>query len=87
MHAEGKIRVKVLFFAAAKEAAGTPEHTIYATAPATVRTVKEAVFSRFEKLFSFSRSLMVAVNEEYAADDTTVGDLDVVAFLPPVSGG
>ena len=30
---------------------------------------------------------MVAVNEEYAQRDTMVGTGDVVAFIPPVSGG
>jgi molybdopterin synthase sulfur carrier subunit len=35
----------------------------------------------------FAKSLMVAVNEEYASDDTALKDQDIVAFLPPVSGG
>lgn len=31
--------------------------------------------------------LMVAVNERYAAGETPVADGDVVALIPPVSGG
>ncbi|MBC7900367.1 MAG: molybdopterin converting factor subunit 1 [Saprospiraceae bacterium] len=81
------ICVKVLFFGAAREAAGTEEVDIFTTFPATVQTVKDAVFSRYEKVSLFARSLMISVNREYAADETAVNDLDEIAFLPPVSGG
>ncbi len=30
---------------------------------------------------------VVAVNEEYAAEDRLLSDGDVVAFIPPVAGG
>ncbi|MNP62948.1 Molybdopterin synthase sulfur carrier subunit [compost metagenome] len=32
-------------------------------------------------------TIMVAVNEEYARLEDTIQDGDVVAFIPPVSGG
>jgi len=82
-----RINVKVLFFGAARDAAGASEISIDAPAPASVRTVKETIFSTYKPLSQFAASLMVAVNEEYATDDTVVIDHDVVAFLPPVSGG
>ena len=31
--------------------------------------------------------VMVAINEEYAFNDDTVKSGDIVAFIPPVSGG
>ncbi|MGG4267123.1 molybdopterin converting factor subunit 1 [Peribacillus simplex] len=32
-------------------------------------------------------SVMTAINEEFADDDTILSDGDTVAFIPPVSGG
>ena len=34
-----------------------------------------------------SRSLLIAVNQEFARNDTIVTDGDEVGFLPPFSGG
>ena len=81
------ITLKVLFFGAAKDAVGAAEITLGTDAGASVQSVKETVFSKYPPLDKFSESLMVAVNEEYARNATPVKDGDVVAFLPPVSGG
>jgi molybdopterin synthase sulfur carrier subunit len=32
-------------------------------------------------------TVMTAVNEEFAPDDTVIEDGDEIAFIPPVSGG
>lgn len=32
-------------------------------------------------------SYMIAVNEEYAEDADTISESDVIAIIPPVSGG
>jgi len=81
------IYVKVLFFGAARDAAGAEEVVIATDFPASVVTVKEAVFSKFDRVSLFAKSLMIAVNREYATDSTLINDMDEVAFLPPVSGG
>lgn len=85
--AQNPISVTVLFFAAAKDAARASELLIKAPYPATVRSIKAQVFDQLPEISRMSRSLMVAVNETYAVDETQVMDGDVVAFLPPVSGG
>lgn len=33
------------------------------------------------------RSLMIAVNNQYAEDDTEISETDEIALIPPVSGG
>ena len=81
------ITVNVLFFGAARDAAGVGQATVETIAPAFVSTVKETVYRTYEPVSHFARSLMIAVNEEYATDDTALKDQDIVAFLPPVSGG
>ena len=84
---DNEINVKVLFFGSARDAVGAEEVSLTTGFPATVGTVKEAVFSRYERLALFAKSLMIAVNEEYATDDVAIKNLDEIAFLPPVSGG
>ncbi len=84
---ENDIYVKILFFGAARDAVGVEEINLDIPFPASVSNVKKAVFSRHEKLSAFAKSLMIAVNEEYATDETTIKNRDEVAFLPPVSGG
>jgi len=81
---ENKITVKVLFFG---DAAGAEEAEISTSAPATVGGVKDLVFSRYARLATFSKSLMIAVNQAYSTDLTMIKDQDEIAFLPPVSGG
>ncbi|MDT7543060.1 MAG: MoaE-MoaD fusion protein [Acidobacteriota bacterium] len=81
-------RVRLLLFGAAREAIGnTDEHEIEVPAPATVAVVFAVALTRFPALTRFGRSLLIAVNEEYAASDVVVRDGDEVAIFPPVSGG
>jgi molybdopterin synthase sulfur carrier subunit len=81
------ITVRVLFFGAARDAAGVSKAAMDVIAPVKVNAIKERVFQKYECLSPFAKSVMVSVNEEYASDETTLKDRDVVAFLPPVSGG
>ena len=84
----GRVRVRVLLFGAAREAAGADEVTLDLAAPATARDVFERVTADYPKLRRFGRSLLVAVNQEYArALEGEVKDGDEVAVFPPVSGG
>ena len=84
---ENDINVKILFFGAAREAVGAEEINLGIPFPASVSSVKKAVFARYEVPSAFAKSLMTAVNEEYATDETTIKNRDEIAFLPPVSGG
>ncbi len=86
--ARAEIRVRLLFFGAARDAAAdadAPDFTIHA--PATVATLRAELFRRHPALARFGASLLVAVNEEYATGDAPLNDGDDVALFPPVSGG
>lgn len=72
-------------FAAAREAAGTARDEVDGTTVGEVLgRARERYGSDFAAVLGTSR---VWVNGAPASDDTTVGEGDEVAVLPPVSGG
>jgi MoaE-MoaD fusion protein len=81
------IRVTALLFGQAREFAGATTLDLEVEAPATVATAFEALKSKHPKLAAMERSLLFAVNEEYALPSRPLDDQDRLAVLPPVSGG
>ncbi len=81
--------MRVLFFGASRDAAGgADEAELSLTSPATARTALAEILSAYPELRRFGRSLLFAVNQEYAQDtDVEVKDGDELAVFPPVSGG
>ncbi len=79
------MNVTVLLFADLRVAAGRSELRLPLPEAATVRTAAE----HLERELGERRlqGAMVAVNERYATPSTALAEGDVVAFLPPVSGG
>jgi molybdopterin synthase catalytic subunit len=84
---EGRIRVNVLLFGQAREWAGESTVHLELPAPATVSTAFATLKQRHQKLAAIEKSLLFAVNEEYATGDRPLADGDHLAVLPPVSGG
>ncbi|HEX8773684.1 MAG TPA: molybdenum cofactor biosynthesis protein MoaE [Pyrinomonadaceae bacterium] len=84
---ERPLRVRLLFFGAAREIAGSAEIELALSAPASAASALAEVLSRYPELRRFGRSLLVAVNQEYAPEDLEVRDGDELALFPPVSGG
>ena len=80
-------RVRLLYFGAAREEVGRDEETLEVPAPATAASVFAEVLAAHPALRRFGRSLLVAVNEEYAGAEACVKEGDEVAIFPPVSGG
>ena len=81
------IRVRLLYFGAAREIVGREAEELEVSAPATAASVFEEVVGAHPALRRFGRSLLVAVNEQYAGAEAHVRAGDEVAIFPPVSGG
>lgn len=72
------------YFASLKEQTGIQKEQV----PLENIRVQELVAYVKNKYGLFQNATIhVAVNEEYALPDEIVNDGDIVAFLPPVSGG
>ncbi|HDR8185535.1 TPA: molybdopterin converting factor subunit 1 [Bacillus thuringiensis] len=76
--------IRVLLFAYLQEEAGTSELQIEKE-NITVAELKDVVAKEYN--VPMTAPIMVAINEEYANEDDTIRDGDVVALIPPVSGG
>lgn len=75
---------KILFFAHLRDDVGE-ESILLDAAGKTVAEVKAEVTEKYH--LPKMEAVMTAVNEEFAADDETIAAGDVIAFIPPVSGG
>lgn len=75
--------INILLFAHLQEAVGESSLT-WKDLPITVGDLKQKVTEKYNLPL---QSVMVAVNEEYAEDHLELKDGDVVALIPPVSGG
>jgi len=81
------ITVQVLFFGGARDAVGANNRDLEIRAPATVATAFEQLLKEFPDLGRFGKSLLFAVNQEYASKETPLKHKDELAIFPPVSGG
>lgn len=81
------VKIRVLFFGAARDAVDANPLELSVAAPATVASAFQSLTARFSQLQRFGRSLLFAVNQEYATPDTILNENDELAIFPPVSGG
>src|SRR5205085_6582087 len=82
-----QVTIRVLLFGAARDAINAGSLELSLDAPATVSSAFQKLVEKSSELERFGRSLLFAVNQEYATPDTQLRENDELAVFPPVSGG
>ena len=80
-------QISILFFASLKEKVGLSRTTLELQDGASVSDLKTVLFESYPVLRASARTILVAVNHQYMADDDLIPDGAEVALFPPVSGG
>lgn len=81
------MEIKVLYFQSAMKAAGCREETLAIGEDSTVADLITRLTQSHPALEALAASLLYAVNETHGATDRQLSDGDVVALMPPFSGG
>jgi molybdopterin converting factor subunit 1 len=80
------MEIKLLFFGITTEIVGANKMKYTLKEGATVGELKELLITKFSALKNIN-DFAIAINEEYVEDKTILNTGDVVAIIPPVSGG
>lgn len=81
------MNVRILYFAAARERAGTSSEALSLEGQVTVGKLVEKLVALHPSLGPLVPHLRVAVNREFSEDQSVVPDGAEVALIPPVAGG
>ena len=81
------MKLTILLFATLKDAAPDGHLEVEVPEGADVAAVWDAAIERAPQLAKWRRHARVAVNQEYADDETRVPANAEIALIPPVSGG
>lgn len=81
------MKIRILLFARLRDLLGTDSVELDSPDIESVGDAYRILRARHPELEAFSRSLLVAVNHEFADWNTPVAEGDELALFPPVSGG
>ncbi|MBT8318439.1 MAG: molybdopterin converting factor subunit 1 [Lutibacter sp.] len=80
------MNINILFFGITSDFVGKSKVSYTINQKSTVKNLKKEITNLYPNLSNI-KEFAIAVNEEYAHDDLILNDGDVVAIIPPVSGG
>lgn len=80
------MQLKVLLFGISTDLIGSSSLAFEAQENSSVQSFKNSLQEQYPQLSEIN-SYAIAVNESYATDNTLLKENDVIAIIPPVSGG
>ena len=80
------MKIKLLLFGITTDLLKTSSLTFEATRSSSIKDLKTDLLAKYPQLKNI-HSYAIAVNECYASNDLVLKENDVVALIPPVSGG
>jgi len=81
------MQIRVLYFQMIRQLTGCAEERVELPGDAKVSDAIAALVESHPELEKVRGSLLYAVNEEWAAKSQPLSEGDVLALMPPVSGG
>lgn len=81
------MKKRVLLFASAKESVGQDSVELELAADATVSDLRKQLVTEYPVLIDLVARSHVAVDQQFAVNETPLADSREVALIPPVSGG
>jgi molybdopterin converting factor subunit 1 len=80
------MKIQLLFFGIATDLVGRNSLTYSIQENTSIKDLKNKLIDDYANLKNIDE-FAIAINEEYANEDLIIKDGDVVAIIPPVSGG
>ena len=80
------MKIQLLFFGITTDLVGKSSMTYEVTENVSIKELKTTLIAEFSSLKNIN-DFAIAVNETYAEDAQLLQKNDVVAIIPPVSGG
>ncbi|NPA54684.1 MAG: molybdopterin converting factor subunit 1 [Aquificae bacterium] len=81
------MKIKVLYFSSIKDKLKKVSEEIEIKESSTVEDLISVLKEKYPDISQNFDKVMIAVNEEYAEKEQKLKEGDIVAIIPPVSGG
>ncbi|KAJ8759533.1 hypothetical protein K2173_007151 [Erythroxylum novogranatense] len=81
------VKIKVLFFARARDIVGLPSMPLEVSSGSTASDCLNKLVALFPGLEELRGCMVLAVNEEYTTESAIIKEEDELAIIPPISGG
>lgn len=81
------MQIEVRLFAVARQQIGCESLSLELPGDATIGQLRQRLIDRYPSLAGVATRSMFAIAENYCKDDHPLKDGDLVAWIPPVSGG